>query len=92
MRLVVKKRLLNDVKSSGAVSPAIRASASTTPVMMPGSGRGQDDAEDRARAGGAERQRAFAHRARHEQQQFFGRPRDDRDHHDAQRQCRRPAR
>jgi hypothetical protein len=38
--VVLKKRLLNEVKSSGAVSPAMRASASTTPVRMPGSAAG----------------------------------------------------
>ena len=40
MSLVLKKRLLNAVNSSGAVSPAMRASASTMPVMMPGSAAG----------------------------------------------------
>ncbi len=39
-RLVEKKRLLSAVKRSGAVSPAMRASASTMPVMMPGSAAG----------------------------------------------------
>src|SRR5215471_3827035 len=37
---VEKNRLLNDVNSSGAVSPATRASASTTPVMIPGNAAG----------------------------------------------------
>ena len=36
-----KNRLLSAVKSSGAVSPAIRASASRMPVMMPGQRRRQ---------------------------------------------------
>ena len=49
--------------------------------------RRQHDGEDRARARRAERQRAFAHRAGHEQQQFLGRPRDDRNHHDAEREA-----
>ena len=37
-------------------------------------------------ARGAERERAFAERVRHEQQQFLGRPRDDRNHHHAERE------
>ena len=37
---VEKNALLNEVKSSGAVSPATRARASTTPVMIPGSAAG----------------------------------------------------
>ena len=41
---VEKNRLLNAVNSSGAVSPAMRASASTTPVMMPGQRRRHDHA------------------------------------------------
>ena len=40
----MKNRLLNDVNSSGAVSPAMRASASTMPVTMPGSAAGSDHA------------------------------------------------
>src|SRR2546428_1158356 len=35
-RCVLKKRVLNAVKSSGALSPAIRARASTTPLTVPG--------------------------------------------------------
>ena len=37
------------VNSSGAVSPAARATASSTPLRMPGNAGGQDDADDRAR-------------------------------------------
>ena len=48
-RSLLKKRLLNEVKSSGAVSPAMRASARTTPVMMPGSAAGTTT-ENTARA------------------------------------------
>ena len=40
VRLVDQKRLLNAVKSSGAVSPATRASATRMPVRMPGSAAG----------------------------------------------------
>ena len=57
------------------------------PVMMPGQRRRQDDGEDGARPRRAERQRALAHRAGHEQQQLLGRARDDRDHHDAEREA-----
>src|SRR3989442_4040662 len=38
---VLKNRLLNAVKSSGAGSPAIRASASTTPLTIPGNAAGR---------------------------------------------------
>ena len=37
---VFQNRLLNAVNSSGAVSPATRANARMTPVMMPGSAAG----------------------------------------------------
>ena len=46
------------LNSSGAVSPAARATASSEPVTMPGQRRGQDDPEDDPPARGAERQRA----------------------------------
>ena len=36
----MKNRLLKDVKSSGAVSPAMRARATRIPVMIPGSAAG----------------------------------------------------
>ena len=49
-----------------------------------GKGGRQDDREDGARARRAERERALAHRFRDQQQQLFGRPRDNRNHHDAE--------
>ena len=66
-----KNRLLNAVNSSGAVSPAIRASAQHDAGDDTRQRRRHDDAEHGARARRAERQRAFAHRPRDEQQQFL---------------------
>ena len=82
---VFQNRLLNAVNNSGAVSPAMRASARMTPVMMPGSAAGSTTRERRPRPRGAQRQRAFAQCRRHEPQQFFGGSRDDRNHHHAER-------
>jgi hypothetical protein len=91
-RLVEKKRLLNEVKSSGAVSPGDARQREDDAGDDAGQRRGQDHAEHRPRPRRAERQRAFAHRARHQQQQLLRRARDDRDHHDAEREARLPAR
>ena len=88
---VEKKRLLKAVKSSGAVSPAMRARATRMPVMMPGSAAGSMT-EKAARARVAPRASAPSRRvAGHEVQELLGRARDDRDHHEAERQAARRA-
>ena len=76
------------VNSSGAVSPAARATASTVPVRMPPKRARQNDAEHRPPAAGAEREGAFALAVRHEPQHLLCRARDERQHHDRERESR----
>ena len=83
------RRRSSDVKSSGAVSPAARATARTVPVRMPPSARRQDDAERRAPAAHAERERRLALAARDEQQHLLRRAGDQRQHDDRERDRRR---
>jgi hypothetical protein len=85
---VEKKVLLNAVKRSGAVSPAIRASARRI-GQNARQGRRQDNGEDGPSSRRAKRQCAFLERRRHEAQQFLGGPHDERDHHHAQGQAAR---
>ena len=80
-----RTELPNAVKMSGAVSPAMRATATSAPVTMPGKRGAQHDAERRAPLRVAERQRRFAHRDRHETNHFLGRARDERNHHRRER-------
>src|SRR5579875_3876406 len=77
-------RLLNAVKSSGAVSPATRASASRMPAAMPRA-RGDDHAHDRHPARRAQRERAVAQVRGDEPQKLLGRPQRHRDGHEAER-------
>ena len=60
------------VNSSGAVSPAARAIASSTPVTSPGSAVGSTTRDDHAPARRAERERGLAQRVRHELQHDLG--------------------
>ena len=80
------------VKSSGAVSPATRAMATSTPVMIPPQRRAQHDLQRRAPARVAERERCLAQRLRYRAHHLLGGPRHERDHHRAERRRRRPAR
>ena len=59
-----QKWLPNAVKSSGAVSPATRATASMMPVTMPGPRRPQHDRRRHRHSGTPERERGLAQRRR----------------------------
>ena len=74
------------VKSSGAVSPAARATASRQPLVMPPDRRGQHDREDRAPLAAAERQARLAQVVGHELEHLLGRADDDRQHEAGQRE------
>ena len=86
LRSLVQNWFDSAVKSSGAVSPAMRASASRTPVMTPAraalQGHGHDDPPLRR----AERIGRLAQRVRDQRQHVLGRADDDRDDDQRQRQ------
>ncbi len=72
---------------SGATSPAARAMARIMPVRMPGAAAGSTTLPDGLELGGAERERALAHDARHRGEALFGG--DDHHRHGEQRERQR---
>ncbi len=73
------------MKSSGAVSPAARATASITPVRMPGIAVGKQHHPHGLRGRRAHADRRLAHLRRHHADRVFGRQHDGRQHQDRQR-------
>ena len=68
------------MKSSGAVSPAARATASIAPLTMPRERRREDDASHRDPAAGTERVARLPELVGHELQHLLARPDHDRQH------------
>ena len=81
---------IEQVKRSGAVSPAARATASVVPVTMPPSARRQHDAEHGPPLRDAERVARLAEAVRHEREHLHRRPRDEREHDDREREAAGP--
>ena len=80
------------VKRSGAVSPAARATASVVPVRMPPNAVGRTTRSDGPPLRDAERVARLAQRGRDEREHLHRRPRDERQHDDRERERRRRAR
>ncbi len=78
--------------STGAVSPAARATASMTPVTMPGSGGRQHHLQDRLPLRYAEGVRALAQRRGHQPQHLLGGADDRRQHQHRSARARRRSR
>ncbi len=91
LRLNVVPWTIAAVNSSGAVSPAPRAIASSEPVIRPGAAVGSTTLRDDLPARGAERERRLAQAVGHEQQDDLGRARDDRQHQQRERERALPA-
>ena len=80
------------VKRSGAVSPAARATASVVPVRIPPSAVGQHDAEHRPPLRDAEGVARLAQAVRDEREHLHRRARDERQHDDREREAAGPER
>ena len=85
-------RKIDVVNRSGAVSPAARATASVEPVRMPPRTVGRIDEQHRPPLGDPEREAGLAQRARDEIQHLDRRPRDEREHHNRERERGLPRR